>query len=95
AAYTSAAQLAVVPMQDVLGLGSEARMNVPGRAEGNWAWRVPPGLPRGDEPARLRRLAAITGRLSREQKAEEESRRNADEGAAAEAARETARSHRG
>ena len=64
AAYTSASRLAVVPMQDVLGLGSEARMNVPGRAEGNWAWRVPPGLPRGDEPARLRRLAQVTGRLA-------------------------------
>ena len=63
AAYTSASRLAVVPMQDVLGLGSEARMNVPGRAEGNWAWRVPPGLPRGDEPARLRRLAQVSGRL--------------------------------
>ncbi len=53
-------------MQDVLGLGSEARMNVPGRAAGNWAWRVPPGLPKGDEPARLRRLAQVTGRLAHE-----------------------------
>jgi len=64
AAYTSPSRLAIVPMQDVLGLGSEARMNVPGRAAGNWAWRVPPGLPRGDEPARLRRLAQVTGRLA-------------------------------
>ncbi len=62
-AYTSVADLAVVPMQDVLGLGSEARMNLPGRADGNWGWRVPPGLPRGDEPARLRRLALLSGRL--------------------------------
>jgi 4-alpha-glucanotransferase len=35
----SVAALAVVPMQDVLGLGSEARMNLPGRPTGNWRWR--------------------------------------------------------
>ena len=32
---------AIVPLQDVLGLGSEARMNTPGLAEGNWTWRAP------------------------------------------------------
>jgi 4-alpha-glucanotransferase len=31
--------LAIAPLQDVLNLGNEARMNVPGRAEGNWRWR--------------------------------------------------------
>ncbi len=36
----SHARLAVLPLQDVLGLGNEARMNVPGRCEGNWRWRV-------------------------------------------------------
>ena len=35
----SVADVAIVPLQDVLGLGSEARMNTPARAEGNWAWR--------------------------------------------------------
>ncbi len=39
-AYGSVAELAVVPVQDVLGLGSEARMNLPGRPEANWAWRL-------------------------------------------------------
>jgi len=39
AVYDSASQLAVIPMQDLLGLGSESRMNVPGRAAGNWGWR--------------------------------------------------------
>jgi 4-alpha-glucanotransferase len=39
-AMRSRATLAVVPLQDVLGLGSEARMNRPGQALGNWRWRV-------------------------------------------------------
>ena len=39
-AYRSPAQLTVVPMQDLLDLGSEARMNTPCRAAGNWSWRV-------------------------------------------------------
>jgi 4-alpha-glucanotransferase len=38
-AWCSAAALAIAPLQDVLNLGTEARMNVPGRAEGNWRWR--------------------------------------------------------
>ena len=39
-AIASVADTAMVPMQDVLGLGSVARMNTPGRAQGNWAWRL-------------------------------------------------------
>ena len=39
AAYASRAQLAIVPLQDLLALGSEARMNMPGTIEGNWRWR--------------------------------------------------------
>jgi 4-alpha-glucanotransferase len=38
-AWSSVAALAMAPMQDLLNLGKEARMNVPGRAEGNWRWR--------------------------------------------------------
>jgi len=38
-AWSSASALAIAPFQDVLNLGDEARMNVPGRAEGNWRWR--------------------------------------------------------
>ncbi len=38
-AWSSVAALAMAPFQDVLNLGNEARMNVPGRAEGNWRWR--------------------------------------------------------
>ena len=39
-AWSSPAVLAIAPLQDLLNLGSEARMNVPGRADGNWRWRV-------------------------------------------------------
>ena len=38
-AWSSPAALAIAPLQDLLNLGAEARMNIPGRAEGNWSWR--------------------------------------------------------
>ena len=40
AAFSTDAPLAIAPMQDYLGLGSEARLNVPGTSGGNWRWRV-------------------------------------------------------
>jgi 4-alpha-glucanotransferase len=43
AALGSRARVAILPLQDVLELGSEARMNVPGRREDNWSWRFGPG----------------------------------------------------
>lgn len=39
-AAASSAQVCIVPLQDILGLGDEARMNTPGIADGNWAWRA-------------------------------------------------------
>ena len=42
-AYSSRAALAIVPLQDVLRLGSEARMNTPGSESGNWRWRLDAG----------------------------------------------------
>jgi 4-alpha-glucanotransferase len=39
AAFASVARMAVVPMQDVLGLGRGHRMNTPGTSDGNWRWR--------------------------------------------------------
>lgn len=41
-AFMSVAHTAIVPMQDFLGLDSDARMNFPGRADGNWCWRLVP-----------------------------------------------------
>jgi 4-alpha-glucanotransferase len=56
-AMRSRADLAIVPAQDVLGLGSEARMNRPGETHGNWSWRLEPGQLQGDHAERLRALA--------------------------------------
>jgi 4-alpha-glucanotransferase len=61
-AYSSPASLAIVPAQDVLGLGSEARMNRPGETEGNWSWRLEHGALTPALARRLRRLAEQHGR---------------------------------
>ncbi len=42
-AWASVADTAIAPVQDILGLGTESRMNYPGRAQGNWAWRLQEG----------------------------------------------------
>ena len=62
AAWTSVADRAIVPMQDVLGLGREARMNDPSRPEGNWHWRMAPDALRPELAERLRRLTELAGR---------------------------------
>ncbi len=61
-AYSSRAELAVVPAQDVLGLGSDARMNRPGRTGGNWRWRLERGAL---TPALARRLRGLTEQYDR------------------------------
>jgi len=61
-AMSSRAELALVPAQDVLGLGSEARTNSPGRREGNWRWRLSPGELTPELAARLREATARHGR---------------------------------
>jgi 4-alpha-glucanotransferase len=57
AVYGSKANTAIVPVQDLLGLGSEARMNIPGKANGNWEWQLLPDALTEELAARLRRLA--------------------------------------
>jgi 4-alpha-glucanotransferase len=64
-ALMSVADTAIIPMQDVLGLGSEARMNIPGTTEGNWRWRFVPDAPTEEIKARLRELTALYGRQLR------------------------------
>jgi 4-alpha-glucanotransferase len=61
-ALASRARLAVVPAQDLLGLGSEARMNTPGREAGAWAWRAEPGALSPDLLARYGALVAAADR---------------------------------
>ncbi|MHC4953691.1 MAG: 4-alpha-glucanotransferase [Planctomycetota bacterium] len=61
-AWLSASNLALAPVQDLLGLGSAARMNVPGRAEGNWTWRLRRGQLGVDHARRLRALTKEAGR---------------------------------
>jgi 4-alpha-glucanotransferase len=63
-AYGSRARLAIVPAQDVLGLGEEARMNRPGVTDGNWSWQLEKGALTPALARRLRRLAERTDRLS-------------------------------
>jgi 4-alpha-glucanotransferase len=54
--WSSVAALAIAPLQDLLNLGREARMNVPGRADGNWRWRVTEGMLSGRAFEGLREL---------------------------------------
>jgi len=61
-AYLSAADLAVVPVQDLLGLDGAARMNRPGEKEGNWGWRLRRGQLTKRHAARLRALKELAGR---------------------------------
>jgi 4-alpha-glucanotransferase len=61
-ALSSRAHLAIVPAQDVLGLGSEARMNTPARVAGNWAWRLRRGQLSSELAARLREATSAAGR---------------------------------
>ncbi|MDX1546109.1 MAG: 4-alpha-glucanotransferase [Rhodothermales bacterium] len=58
----SVADVAIVPVQDVLGLGSEARMNTPGSDRENWAWRLRPGQLTDAHGERLRALTRLYGR---------------------------------
>jgi 4-alpha-glucanotransferase len=62
AALASVADVAIVPLQDVLGLGSSARMNLPGTVSGNWKWRYRPGALTGELSERLRELVTLYDR---------------------------------
>jgi len=59
---SSIADLAIIPLQDVLGLGSEARMNLPGTAKGNWRWRFRVGALTSALALRLREMVELYDR---------------------------------
>ena len=61
-ALDSPARTAIIPMQDVLSLGSEARMNMPSEPDGNWEWRMVEGALTTERAARMRGLAEGAGR---------------------------------
>jgi 4-alpha-glucanotransferase len=62
AAWASRAALAITPLQDVLRLGGEARMNLPGSGDGNWTWRYDRKALTGELAAELRVLTERVGR---------------------------------
>jgi 4-alpha-glucanotransferase len=61
-AYSSPARVAMIQAQDVLGLGSEARMNVPGRARDSWRWQLSDGALTRSLAGRLREVTEAAGR---------------------------------
>ena len=60
--FKTRSDLAVVPVQDLLGLDASARMNRPGNLKGNWHWRMKPGALTGDIAAALKELTEVSGR---------------------------------
>lgn len=64
AAFASVGQMAILPVQDLLHLGSDARLNRPGTVEGNWSWRLPLSLLGGELAAHLRDLIQVHNRSS-------------------------------
>ena len=62
ATMTSVAQISLIPLQDVLNLGTASRMNIPGRAKGNWGWRYSSKAINSALAARLRSLTEVSDR---------------------------------
>lgn len=60
--WRSSANWVLAPMQDLLELGAEARMNIPGTTEGNWGWRMPESWPHAELATRLHELGLLTNR---------------------------------
>ncbi len=59
----SVAQLAIIPMQDILGLDGKSRMNKPGTRKGNWLWRMDPSLLKEEHGSKLLEMTKLFGRL--------------------------------
>jgi len=62
AAFASVAAFAIIPMQDILGLDSSGRMNLPGVADGNWGWRLLPGYTENAGKENLHKLSVLYNR---------------------------------
>ena len=70
--WQSSAELAIAPVQDILGLGSDARMNTPGTAEGNWGWRLSSDQLAPHHAERLARLTRLYARDHFEEERDDE-----------------------
>ena len=68
----SVAGLFIAQLQDLLGLGRDARINRPGSDQGNWRWRLAPGQFGKEQAAELFRLTRLYGRLPQNVKIENE-----------------------
>jgi 4-alpha-glucanotransferase len=68
AAWSSVADHAIAPLQDILNLGTEARMNFPGKPQGNWAWRLRPEQLTHWVVERLAQMTDLYGRVKIEKK---------------------------
>lgn len=64
ALFGSVANTSIVPLQDVLGLGTDARMNLPNSTEGNWSWRFAQGALTDELAERLLKLTQLYGRAA-------------------------------
>jgi 4-alpha-glucanotransferase len=70
AVLASVSDIALIPLQDLLGLGTEARMNLPNTTSGNWSWRASAGALTPEVGQRLKRLTTIYGRAAEQQELE-------------------------
>ncbi len=83
AAFSSVARLAIVPLQDVLGLGSEARMNTPSLSDGNWGWQFTTNSLTDAVAKKLFELSYVCDRRPKELRVDQQSDREVREDFAA------------
>ena len=83
AACTSPANIAIVPLQDALGLDSSARMNTPSRSDGNWGWRFRAGMLTPDVAEKLAQLSVVADRVPATSAADQQRNREVREDFAA------------
>ncbi len=80
AVLSCVADLAVIPMQDYLGLGSEARINIPSTLGGNWTWRMKKGAFTKELALEIREMSELYGRTPKKEKAKKKSGNPAKKG---------------
>ena len=76
AAWSSVADMAIVPMQDLLGLGSEARINTPSTLGNNWKWRATADQITNGLAKKLNHYMQMYGRVNKDIEAKKENRKN-------------------